>query len=316
MCQDLCQAQTHPAPTSFEHEIDLGELIMIGTHKTNGMSFAEGNPAVKPSIRLVLTERDCSIIRWIYEVRATTREQIQQVFFGPGGRSRCQHRLMLLVENRYVDRLPRRSASDPDVFYLSRRAYKGLRVLRASAQNEVVPVRLSPLRVPHIVALAGCRAIMTAASRDASMNLDFWVDERYIAPLTEAYGLIPDGYFQIRRETPEGTKRAAFFIEVERSGKSKQALASKFSKYAQFYYQGHYERLFGTKALRTLFLVDSEYEFSVERQVEHYVRICEQVGATFFRFATLNSVMTHAAAELFSAHIWRQPRDNNRRSLF
>ena len=280
---------------------------MIGTHKTNGMSFAEGNPVVKPSIRLVLTERDYSIIRWIYEVRATTREQIQQMFFGPGGRSRCQHRLMLLVENRYVDRLPRRSASNPDVFYLSRRAYKGLRVLRASAQNEVVPVRLSPLRVPHIVALAGCRAIMTTSSRDAGMNLDFWVDERYIAPLTEAYGLIPDGYFQIRRETPEGTKRAAFFVEVERSGKSKPALEKKFKRYARFYYGGHYERLFGTKALRTLFLVGAEYGMHPSKQIETYSEICSRVGTAFFRFATLEDVLIRPKEQILTARFWKRP---------
>lgn len=182
--------------------------------------------------------------------------------------------------------------------------------------SDASPTRLAPLRVPHILAISSCRAAFTTACDPAGYHLDFWIDETAIAPYTETFGFIPDGYFQIRRSTNEGERRAAFFLEVERSGKSKRALTDRFVKYARFYYDGHYERLFGTKALRTLFLVASDYGMNPMQHIETCVRLCEKAGATFFRFAPLEDVTNLAAAEILHMSIWRQPGQDRLCSLF
>ncbi len=294
--------QPQPAPTLFRQDFASNEEIMADTHKTNEVSINE--MAAK---RFLLTPRDRQMIRWVHDARAATREQLQRLFFSAASKSRCQHRLTVLYRHRFLDKLPRRSASEPDVYYMSRRAFRGLRELRGAGLSDAAPTRLAPLRVPHILAISSCRAALTAACDPAGYQLDFWIDEMAIAPYTEAFGFIPDGYFQIRRSTNEGERRAAFFLEVERSGKSKRALTDRFAKYARFYYDGHYERLFGTKALRTLFLIASDYGMNPMQHIETCVRLCEKAGATFFRFAALDDVLQLSGTDLLLSPTWRQP---------
>ena len=61
--------------------------------------------------RMLLTPRDQEIIRWVYELRFATQEQIQQLLFTPSTASSCKRRLTLLYHNGYLDRrlLPLRS---------------------------------------------------------------------------------------------------------------------------------------------------------------------------------------------------------------
>lgn len=256
------------------------------------------------------------MIRWVYDARAATREQLQRLFFSAGAKTRCQHRLMLLHRNHYLDRLPRRSSSEPDVYYISRRAYRGLRELRAMGHANAKPVRLAPLRVPHILDISTVRAAFTAACNDAGFDLTLWIDEVEIAEFTSSFGFIPDGYFKVRRFTRDGEKQAAFFVEVERSGKSNQALTDRFTKYATFYYEGHYERLFGTKALRVLFLVASEYGINPVTQVDTYSKMCERSGATFFRFTGLENAVQTSNSEVLTSPIWCRPSETTPVSLF
>ena len=148
------------------------------------------------------------------------------------------------------------------------------------------------------------------------MTLRFWANEEQLAPLTAQYGFIPDGYFQTQRESTAGSSLAAFFVEVERSLKSRRQLQERFKRYGDFYYSGEYGRIFGTKALRVLFLVASEYGINPARQLETYSKMCEHIGATFFRFAALEQVKNLPGAEMLHAPIWRQPGATDPRPLF
>src|SRR5205807_2320783 len=90
--------------------------------------------------------------------------------------------------------------------------------------------------------------------------------------------------------------------------KPKRALEERFRRYAALYYNGDYERLFGTRALRLLFLVGSDYGLRPDRQVQLCCRLAEQAGLTIARFATLDELLAmRRPCDLLSAPIWKQP---------
>ncbi len=259
--------------------------------------------------RMILTDRDRQIVRWVAEVGIATREHIQAVFFGSGGRSRCQHRLGLLFGNRYVDRLPRRYPNEPDTYYLSRRSVNGWRLLRAAGiVGHVHASRVSPTRLQHSLDLVSCRVQMTLACRQAGFNLLTWLHTRDLVHLTSTAGIVPDAFFRIARSNPDGEeKKSAFFLEVERSDKSERALTEKFRRYGEFYYGGGFERKFETRALRVLVLIGSDYGIVPERRVEKLARLAERTDVTFLHFAPLATFLRTRAADVLRDAIWKRP---------
>jgi hypothetical protein len=78
-----------------------------------------------------LTERDRAIIDLVFRAHAVRQDQVEIALFPLGSSAtRCQLRLRLLVRNRYLDRLPRKGATDPWVYVLSRRSSAGNRLIR------------------------------------------------------------------------------------------------------------------------------------------------------------------------------------------
>ena len=281
--------------------------------------FGSGGRALRmsPRSRDVLTERDVAIVRWVYEARLATREQIRQMFFTRGGRSLCQDRLTALYRRRYLDRLPNRPVNEPAVYYLSRRARRGLELLRASRSTSAIqPFRVATARVRHILDITSVRTVFTQAAREAGAQFRFWLNEEQLVERTGGFGIIPDSYLQFSRATTEGLKRAAFFIEVERSAKSRASLEERFRRYADFYYGGAYERLFGTRALRLLFIVGSDYNLNPIRHIALCIQLCERVGLTLARFVPQERFLAVASPALLQAAIWRQPSVPGLVSLF
>jgi len=241
--------RTHPVATAFESKTQAIEPIS-----------ADGNKETKEKARRVrsagkrvmwLTSRDVEVVRWVYDARVTTREQIQRLFFTVGGRTRCQHRLSLLLKHRYLDRLESRPASTPDVYLVSRRSFRGVRLLRASGLDDPLNLQaIAPERLQHTLDIISCRVQFLLAGRVPGFAFAEWRQEEELRAVMGNFGIVPDAYVQLTRQSDGGEKRLAFFIEVERSDKSERLLKEKFRRYGAFYYGGDYERLFGTKALR------------------------------------------------------------------
>lgn len=258
--------------------------------------------------RVVLTPRDRELVRWVYVAKLATREQLQQIFFSTGGRSRCQHRLTLLYRHRFLDKLPGRLVNSPDVYYLSRRATKGLRLLRALHPEETVrPYTVHRQMVQHTLDIASCHIALQEACEASGYRLVTWLTEGKLARQMGNSGLMPDAYCQIERPTDDGSKRACFFLEVERSVKAERAQAEKFRRYGAFYYEGGYEAVFGTRALRVLVLVGSDYGIQPAGYIGKLAALATKLGTTMVRFAPLETFLTEEPEELFCAPIWRQP---------
>jgi hypothetical protein len=270
-----------------------------------------------------LTDRDREIVRWVYAARLATREQVQRLFFAAGSRSLCQRRLTLLWRNRYLDRLPVRSLIDPDVYYISRRATKGLKLLRGILPEEkIVPPKIDPRTVQHALDITSCRVAILQACVATGYRLREWLDERELDERLGHVGFRPDAYFRIEHPTPNGPKRPSFALEVERSQKADISHIRRYQNYAQLYYRSHpeipseYERIFGTRGLRVLVLVDAQYGIDPQRQIKKLLNLCRQLEVTMVRFAPLNLFLNREPARLFGDPIWRQPADPALTSLF
>ncbi|MBI2912842.1 MAG: replication-relaxation family protein [Chloroflexi bacterium] len=267
---------------------------------------------------MVLTDRDREIVRWVAEVGVATREHVQAMFFGPGGRSRCQHRLALLFQHRYLDRLPRRVPNAHDTYHLSRRSVNGLRLLRATAIGDrVQPARISRARLQHSLDLVSCRVHITCACEEAGFKLLAWLNTYEVVQTTAAAGIVPDAFFRLARPNRDGEdKKSAFFLEVERSDKSGRALMEKFRRYGEFYYGGAFEQNFGTRALRVLVLIGSDYGILPERRVEKLTVLAEQTNVTFLHFAPLAAFLGTPPKGVLTESIWRRPGVEGRVPLF
>jgi hypothetical protein len=257
---------------------------------------------------MVLTERDREIVRWVAEVGIATRDHVQAVFFGKGGRSRCQHRLALLFGSRYLDRLAGRFPNQPDTYYLSTKSVNGRRLLRAMGIDPVRSTSVSPARLQHSLDLVSSRVQITLACETTGLRLVTWLPTRDVFPLTSTAGIVPDAFFRIARPNPDGEERkSAFFLEVERSDKSERALMEKFRRYGEFYYGGGFERKFEARALRVLVLIGSDYGILPERRIEKLTLLAEKAGVTLLHFAPLTAFLRTPARHVLSAPIWRRP---------
>ncbi len=301
-------AATEPHPVVTRSELEEARTTTIsagGNKETKGKSGAR---KVSTRRAMVLTARDADVVRWVYDAGVTTREHIQRLFFTSGGRTRCQQRLSLLFQHRFLDRLEGRPASMPDVYLVSRRAFRGVRLLRASGVDEPLDLQLvAPQRLQHTLDLVSCRVQFLLAARAPGIALVQWREEGELASSMGPAGIVPDAYVQLARTATHGEKRSSFFLEVERSDKSEQVLREKFQRYGAFYYGGEYERIFGTKALRVLFLIGSSYGIRPEHRCAKLSALAEEARVTFLRFTPLDAFVALPAPEVLVAPIWRKP---------
>jgi hypothetical protein len=268
-------------------------------------------------VRFMPTARDRSIVLLTSAVGIVTREHIQRLLFGPGGRTRCQERLALLVRHRYLDTFPRRSVNAPLVYHLSRRCVNGNRLLRATGRGHEVRSKRVPLaRLQHTLDIVGCRIQVLRACEETRFSLISWLDEEELAGLMARDGIVPDAYFQLSRRTPDGERRSSFFLEVERSGKSERALIEKMRNYGKLYYGGRFQELFRTAALRVLVLVGSDYGIRPDQQVGRFATLAGELGVTFLRFARLDWFVDAPSGRVLLDRHWRKPQDEELAPLF
>src|SRR4051812_12707451 len=76
------------------------------------------------------TDRYYALVDLLYHYRWLTDHQIHLALFPPGNASGCQRTLTALTRFRWIDRLPRRSVSEPYVYTLSKQSTVGNRLMR------------------------------------------------------------------------------------------------------------------------------------------------------------------------------------------
>ena len=251
------------------------------------------------------TERDLDLVREVWDAGMATREHLQRLYFGDANRSRAQTRVKLLRDNGYLEQVPGRWPNEPAIYVVSKRAARMLNLGADESRQRSWGV--SHARLEHSMAIAECRVQTILSCRESSLDLVRWIGESDLRPLTTTSGILPDAFFQLERQTPEGIRKSGFFLEVERTEKSERALRNKLSALGTYYYGGGFERDFESKALRILVLVHPEPGGSGERLVRRVAGLGRLMGMTLLFVTELEMFRQTPASELFYKPIWSQP---------
>lgn len=260
-----------------------------------------------------LTARDEELVRWIYELRFATQEQLAALLFTPSTRSSCKRRLTLLYHNGYLDRrlIPLRSR-----FGANRAAYcldrRGAELL---AFHDGTPIDWRPRDndrelyfLEHTLSSNEVRICATLAAREQGYVLT-WVGERALKSRAmrdfvrdpkhpdRQLAVIPDGYFQLATDaTPLG-----FALELDRGTVSEKPFKAKVRALGEWKVTGAYKRRFDTDSLRVLFVVAPN-----DRDPNRLARIRAwteaEGGQSLFWFADLPAL---SPATIFNGPVWQ-----------
>lgn len=260
-----------------------------------------------------LTARDIRIVRWVYEMRFVTREQIQRLQFSPSTASYCKRRLALLFHNGYLDRkfipVPGSFGSTRAIYCL---ASKGMQLLAYELKIEIDWRPRDTERelyfLQHTLASNDFRVCATLAAQRLGLALD-WTDERtlrrdemkdYVADPRhggQKLAVIPDGYFTLS----DADKRLSFALELDRATVEEKPFKTKVRAYGQWKLTGAYGKRFGTDSLRVLFVIASHHRD--RHRLERTKHWCEvEGGRSLFWFADAADVTEYA---IFNEPIWQ-----------
>lgn len=242
------------------------------TAATSTVRKAERLPRYKRAAtppNMALTARDEDIIRWVYELRFATQEQVQQLLFSPTTASSCRRRLTLLYHNAYLDRrlIPLRSrfGANRAAYCLDKRgadllaflAGSGTQVNWRPADNDRELYFLS-----HTLATNDVRVAATGAAKHQGYVLT-WIDEQTLRTKAmrdlvedpkrpgERLAVIPDGYFPLASEN----RPLGFAVELDRGTVEEKRFKAKVRALGEWKVTGAYQKRFGTDSLRVLFVV-------------------------------------------------------------
>ncbi|MEX2246945.1 MAG: replication-relaxation family protein [Dehalococcoidia bacterium] len=270
--------------------------------------------AEKPPAML-LTERDEQIIRWVYQLRFATQDQLQQLLFSDTTASSCKRRLTLLFHNRYLDRrlLPLRSwfGANRAVYCLDKR---GAELLAFRAGTGPARIGWRPVDndrelyfLEHLLDTNEVRICVTIAAHNQGYDL-VWTDERTLKSRTmrelvkdpkrpgERLAVIPDGYFQLAADG----RPLGFAVELDRGTVEEKPFKTKVRALGEWKVSGAYKKRFGTDSLRVLFVVAPTDRD--RRRLERIKAWTEaEGGQSLFWFAALPDLTPQS---IFEAPIW------------
>ena len=273
-----------------------------------------------------LTARDVRVLNAVCDMRFLTRAQIQQLIFSPSTASYCKRRLALLYHNAYLDRI---YVPSMNVFGSTKAIYtlapKGASVV---ARDRKVEVRELDWRaghndrelyfMRHILAVNDFRIRLTLAAGPRGLSV-LWTDERalrrremkdYVDDPKHRYrrlAVVPDGYFTL----DDAGHTSAFAVEIDRATVEEKPFKEKVRAYGEWKVTGAYERRYGTKSLRVLWVVADVLRDST--RLERIKRWTEADGGrSLFWFAMLDELTPET---ILGGEVWQKAGGEGRYSL-
>ncbi len=297
-----------PAPNSSADDADFLTFIA-----------SLNNPRAPSGSALRLTPRHIETLDLLLFHRALGADQFQigaGYPLGPNSAYSCQRVLTKLYRHEYVDRLPR-AQSEPAVYLFTRRCLPALRLLRERWGDQYVKAHLTAIgQLGHLLGINDVAVRVRRGCAEIGLTLRFWQRSQDVERILRAEQTIPDAYFQILRQSESGPKTAAFFLELQHANRSLKTLRAKLERYGQLYYTGRYEQLFGTRALRVLFVFSSEAGVPTASRVSAGVAEASRLEVTVARFVGLDDLKALSPMGILTARIWRAPAQDEPVSLF
>jgi hypothetical protein len=252
-------------------------------------------------VPMQVTARDEAIVRLVVELGFATKTQVADVLFGSTTSSNCQRRLTLLVRNGYLDKLPGRGASEPDVYRVTKRTTKGSLLI-----GGVEARRRAKGQLEHVLAVNDLHCRMLRACGRRGWVVVEWRTQAELADWAKEGGFVPDAFCQVALRERDREGLSAMLLEVERSPRSTSSIEKKYRLIADFVRSGAYERRTGRRSLRVLVVV---YGTDIGQERAWARRLCglaERAGLSFGWYAGGSDLLQHPS-ELFAARVWLRP---------
>ncbi len=285
----------------------------------------------RPPLRL--TKRDLAVIQAVYEYRALTTPQIEQLLFSPGKDTRCRKRLQRLYHHGYLwrDEQPTKLSQGraPLVYRLDTNGVELLAELWGLERKDIdwrqSDNTLSDLFLNHLLRTNDVRLAIAVAAENHGFTIEEWLDDAtlrkaqnkdYVTiPGTgekeEKAALVPDGYFHL----DTGSHDYHHFLEVDLRtvvGKSsrwgRRDWARKIRAYLAYYDSGQYQQRYETTSLRILTVTTGA------RRLKNLKEITERAGGRKrFWFTTFEEL---TPTTVFTEPIWQIAGRGNERHAF
>lgn len=258
---------------------------------------------------MVLTKRDMEIVEAVYLYRVLSQKQIEKLFFGH--RAAAQRRLEALFDHAYLDRIPLpvngALLNSPTLYLLNQR---GAALLTSKMGYSDVRWKRDYQKVStdfllHALAINDFRINVVLACQNLNYPLLTWVGEsrlkgdydRVKLPgLVKPVSVIPDSHFVIDTPRQAAKTRAYFFVELDRGTETLQRIQTKVRAYNAYVDEGGYEKRYGVKGLRVLFVALSR------KRMMNMKKAAEAVGGrNRFWFASLDELTPE---NVLSQPIW------------
>jgi hypothetical protein len=264
-----------------------------------------------------LTKRDQQLIQLICSCRLLTAKQIQIALFPLKHDSRCQLRLTLLRRNHYIDIMPNMLVNQPAIYCISRKCRNSFNLLREYWDDETIrSYMIAPGSIQHLLGINEIRTRILRACSELKFKLLEWHRSEELAPVLKDDGIVPDGYFKIQRLVDGEPRTGAFFLELQRSDRSRQILKSKIERYARLYDSGKYQKIFNTRALRVLFVFTSEYGTNINHRINMSLDISRDMGMELIRSASLEQIRAGEISHILTGALWHHPKETKPIALY
>lgn len=265
----------------------------------------DGNSRNHPQIRaeispnLALQERDRQILQGVYKYRLLSRKQIQSLF-GFGSLTRVNTRLRQLFDAKLLDRI------FTPVFWGSPEAYyclgiRGAEFIAENAKEDIFEIKrkrrqilkTSSLFLKHQIAVNEVRiAFELIFNNFPDFQLQFQTDNIQIIS-NRGKVFIPDGYMVFLYQG----RIFALFLEIDLGTETLNRIQEKAETYLAFGLSGEYQRQFGNKYFRVLFICSS-----LER-LKNIKRVIEKKTDKMFWLTTTDKI----SFETIFTNIWQRP---------
>jgi hypothetical protein len=238
----------------------------------------------------IFTERDNAVLHDLEMVPFMTASQIFALHW-PGTFDRSfRRRMAFLVESGKVQKLtlPFATGGRPEYGYSVKKIH-----------GHVI--------LPHMIDIAWTYVRFTQFCRTYGYSLEEWNRPTK----RNAAGLIPDAVFVIRTDK----RPFRFMTEVDRgteplmSPRENNDIKKKFEKYETYLESGEYEKEYGDKKGRVLFIVPSL------KRLQNIKSICEKVNVVFLKRYWFCVMGELKAYDVFFKPIWQHAGSEETHSL-
>jgi hypothetical protein len=268
---------------------------------------------------LRLTQRDLAVIQAVYEYRALTSAQIEELLFGgqKGKETRCRKRLRRLYDHGYLwrDEQPTKLSQGraPLVYRLDTKGADLLTDLWGQERDALDwhprEKTISDPFMNHLLRTNDVRVAITRAAAKNGFRIEEWRDDRTLRSRhwkdevvikdkqgrEEKTAIVPDGYFVLRTVEYD----FHYFLEVDLRTVVGQASRwgrrdwnRKVKAYLAYYDSGQYQERYGAETGRVLTVTTGEWRLKNLKKITEDAGGRKRFWFTTFERLNTDSVLT------------------------